>query len=64
MLLSVTLLGSPDRELLLALRDRGYRVTEASLADVAGLIRPGAKGPDAFVIDIRATVAAARTGRR
>jgi len=52
--LSVTLLGSSDRDLFGSLRDRGYRVGETSTTEAASLHPPGSKGPDAFVVDIRA----------
>lgn len=53
MSLSVTLLGSSSRELFNTLRERGYRVTEGSPADVASLHPAGSKGPDAFIVDTR-----------
>ena len=53
MSLLVTIVGSPDRELLSALRDSGFRTAEASFADVPLIHPPGAKGPDAFVFDVR-----------
>jgi hypothetical protein len=51
--LLVTIVGSPDRELLAALRDSGFRTAEASFADVPLIHPAGAKGPDAFVFDVR-----------
>ena len=53
MSLLVTIVGSPDRELLSAMRDSGFRMAEASFADVPLIHAPGAKGPDAFVFDVR-----------
>ncbi len=53
MSLSVTLLGSADRELYGVLRDRGYRVADSSASDVTALHPPGSKGPDAFIVDAR-----------
>ena len=62
--LSVTLIESSDRELLVALRTRGYRVDETSVAEVASIHPAGSKGPDAFLVDTRALRrAAARPGR-
>jgi len=51
--LLVTIVGSPDRELLSALRDSGLRTAETSFADLPLLHPAGAKGPDAFVFDVR-----------
>jgi pilus assembly protein CpaE len=53
MSLSVTLLGSLDRDLYSTLRDRGYLVADSSAADVTALHPPGSKGPDAFIVDAR-----------
>lgn len=55
MALSITLIDSSDRELLLALRTRGYRVHETSAAEVGSVHPSGSKGPDAFLVDTRAT---------
>lgn len=49
----VTLVGSPDRELLAAVRASGVLVAESSFADVAHVHPAGSRGPDAFVFDIR-----------
>jgi pilus assembly protein CpaE len=53
--LAVTLLGAADRELQSALRERGFRVTEVLASDVTLIHPPGSKGPDAFLVDVRAT---------
>lgn len=53
MSLSIALLGSSDRDLFIGLRDRGYRVSESSASEVSSLYPPGAKGPDAFLVDTR-----------
>ncbi len=53
MSVTVTLLGSSDRELFGSLRDRGYRVSEAAASEVSSLHPPGSKGPDAFIVDTR-----------
>ena len=50
---SITLLESSDRELLVALRTRGYRVQETSVAEVGAIHPLGSKGPDAFLVDTR-----------
>lgn len=55
MSLSITLIESSDRELLVALRTRGYRVAETSVAEVASVHPQGSKGPDAFIVDTRAS---------
>jgi pilus assembly protein CpaE len=52
--LSITLIDSSDRELLVALRTRGYRVHETSVAEVASVHPAGSKGPDLFLVDARA----------
>ena len=54
MSLSITLIESSDRELLVALRTRGYRVYETSVAEVASVHPTGSKGPDLFLVDARA----------
>jgi pilus assembly protein CpaE len=51
--LSITLIESSDRELLVGLRTRGYRVAETSVAEVASVHPQGSKGPDAFLVDAR-----------
>jgi pilus assembly protein CpaE len=51
--ISVSLVGSNDRGLLAALRQRGFRATAISLGDLETAHSPGSKGPDAFVFDIR-----------
>ncbi len=50
---SVTFLGASDRELVLALRDRGLLVTESAISDVSSIHPPGSKGPEAFIVDTR-----------
>lgn len=51
---TVTLLGSTERDLAAALRDRGFVVNDSDLGlAIAGHVA-GTKGPDAFVVDIRA----------
>jgi pilus assembly protein CpaE len=53
--LSITLVDSADRELLVSLRGRGYRVHETSMSEVANIHPAGSKGPDAFIVDTRAS---------
>lgn len=53
MALQVTVVGSPDRELVSMLRDSGFRVAEASYGDVPLLHPAGSSGPDAFLFDVR-----------
>jgi pilus assembly protein CpaE len=53
--LSITLVDSADRDLLVALRTRGYRVNETSISEVGSIHPAGSKGPDAFIIDTRAS---------
>ncbi len=53
MSLSITLIDSSDRELQGALRGRGIRVHETSIAEVASIHPAGSKGPDAFIVDVR-----------
>lgn len=60
MSLSLTLLESTDRELHGALRSRGFRVHETSIAEVGSVHPSGSKGPDAFLVDVRALVALPR----
>ncbi len=55
MSLSITLIDSTDRDLLVALRTRGYRVAETSVAEVASVHPQGSRGPEAFLVDTRAT---------
>ncbi|MEZ5292661.1 MAG: AAA family ATPase [Vicinamibacterales bacterium] len=51
---TVTLLGSIERDLAAALRDRGFTVTENDLAIAVASHVAGTKGPDVFVVDTRA----------
>lgn len=51
---SVTLLGSIERDLAAALRDRGFVVAENDLGVAAATQTGGVKGPDVFVVDTRA----------
>lgn len=53
MALSVSLIASGDREIHAALRDRGFRLTEASVSEIGAVFPPGSKGPDIFVVDTR-----------
>lgn len=53
MAITVTIVGSEDRDLLAGLRERGFRATSVPLADLESTHAPGTKGPDAFVFDIR-----------
>ena len=59
-LLSITLIDPSDRELLVALRTRGYRVAETSVARGGQRHVPGTKGPDVFLVDTRALSALPR----
>ena len=52
--ISVTVVGSDDRDLIMRLRERGFRATSAALGDLETLHPLGSKGPDAFVFDARA----------
>ena len=56
----VTLLGSVERNLAVALRDRGFVVTEADLTSAIVTHVAGAKGPDTFVVDTRGHVSLPR----
>ncbi len=49
----VTLLGSIERDLAVALRDRGFLVTEGDVSSAIATHVAGTKGPDAFVVDTR-----------
>jgi pilus assembly protein CpaE len=51
--IAVTLVGSDDRELLMGLRERGFRATSVAVADLETLHPLGSKGPDALVFDAR-----------
>ncbi|MGE0814451.1 MAG: CpaE family protein [Vicinamibacterales bacterium] len=51
---TVILLGSIERDLAAALRDRGFTVTENDLAIAVASHVAGTKGPDVFVVDTRA----------
>jgi len=51
---TVTLLGSIERDLAGALRDRGFVVTDSDLGVMIASHVAGTKGPDVFVVDIRA----------
>jgi len=51
--LHVTIVGSPDRDLVASLRDTGFTTAEASFSDVPVLHPAGSKGPDAFIFDVR-----------
>ncbi len=62
--LSITLIESSDRELLLALRTSGYRVAETSVAEVASVHPAGLEGSGRVPRrHPRARGAAARPGR-
>lgn len=50
---SVTLLGSTDRGLAIALRDRGFVVHENTLTAAVAAHAATNKGPDVFIVDIR-----------
>jgi pilus assembly protein CpaE len=45
--------GSSDRDLVPALRQRGYKTSDVMLQELDAAHPPGSKGPDAFVFDIR-----------
>lgn len=51
---TVTLLGSIERDLAAALRDRGFVVNDSDLGVTIASHVAGTKGPDVFVVDIRA----------
>ncbi len=51
---TVTLLASIERDLAGALRDRGFVVNDGELGIVISSHVAGTKGPDVFVVDIRA----------
>ncbi len=51
---TVTLLGSIERDLAAALRDRGFVVNDSDLGVAIASHVAGTKGPDVFVVDIRA----------
>ena len=53
MSITVALVGSGDRELVPALRQRGYKASDVMLQELDAAHPPGSKGPDAFVFDIR-----------
>jgi pilus assembly protein CpaE len=57
---SVTLLGSIERDLAGSLRDRGFVVTENDITVAAASHASSTKGPDVFVVDIRALTALPR----
>lgn len=50
---TVTLLGSIERDLAVALRDRGFAVVESDLSAAIATHVAGTKGPDTFVVDTR-----------
>ena len=52
--ISVTVVGSDDRDLIMRLRECGFRATSVALGDLETLHPLGSKGPDAFVFDARA----------
>ncbi len=51
---TVTLLGSIERDLVGALRDRGFVVNDGDLGVIIASHVAGTRGPDVFVVDIRA----------
>lgn len=51
---TITLLGSIERDLAAALRDRGFVVNDSDLGVMIASHVAGTKGPDVFVVDIRA----------
>jgi len=52
--IAVSLVGSDDRDLLMGLRERGFRATTVALSEIEAAHPLGSKGPDAFVFDVRA----------
>jgi pilus assembly protein CpaE len=52
--IAVSLVGSDDRDLLAALRERGFRASSVALSELESAHPIGSKGPDAFVFDVRA----------
>jgi pilus assembly protein CpaE len=51
--ISVTLVGSRDRDLVAALKQRGFHASFVALGDLDGVHPAASKGPDAFIFDIR-----------
>ena len=52
--IAVSLVGSDDRDLLVGLRERGFRASAVALSELESVHPIGSKGPDAFVFDVRA----------
>jgi len=57
---TVTLLGSIERDLVAALRDRGFVVTDSDISVAIASHVAATKGPDVFVVDIRSLAALPR----
>ena len=57
---TVTLLGSIERDLAAALRDRGFVVTDSDISVAIASHVAATKGPDVFVVDIRSLAALPR----
>lgn len=54
MAIAVSFVGPDDRDLLFELRERGFRATHVPLDGLDAAHPLGSKGPDAFVVDVRA----------
>lgn len=52
--IAVSFVGPDDRDLLFELRERGFRATHVPLDALDAAHPLGSKGPDAFVVDVRA----------
>ena len=51
--ISVTLVGTSDRDLVAALKQRGFRASFVALGNLDAAHPAASKGPDAFIFDIR-----------
>ena len=57
---TITLLGTIERDLVAALRDRGFAVTDSDISVAIASHVAATKGPDVFVVDIRSLAALPR----
>ena len=57
---TITLLGTIERDLVAALRDRGFAVTDSDISVAIASHVAATKGPDVFVVDIRSFAALPR----
>lgn len=53
-MLNLTVIDCRDDEMLMSLRERGMRITSLDNDEIATVLPAASKGPDAFVVDIRA----------